>query len=191
MRLQTLAAITILAGGSALLAACGPSTNDADEAAIREVNRKWQELVAAKDAKAIAATVYAEDGQLLPPNEPKAVGREAVEKGWTALANIPGIKLTWETEKFVFARSGELAVETGTYKLTIGEGPGQMTELGKTVVTWQKRDGKWQVLTDMFSSNAAPTAPAAPAPAAEAVPAEAPAAETPATDAAPATPPAN
>jgi pyruvate/2-oxoglutarate dehydrogenase complex dihydrolipoamide acyltransferase (E2) component len=112
------------------------------------------------------------------------------------LTAIPGLQLSFETESLTFAKSGELAVEVGTYKMVMGEGATQATDTGKTTVTWIRKDGKWQVLTDMFSSDAAaPAAPAA-APAATdpaAVPAEgaAPAAEGAAAPAAPATPPAN
>lgn len=154
MRTTMFAAVLVLAVG---LSACAPST-EADEAAIRANNKAWMEAIAAKDAKAVAA-IYAEDGQMLPPNAPKAVGREALEKGWAGLMGMPGMALTFETEKFVFAKSGDLAVDIGTYKFTAG---GQ-TETGKAVVTWTKRDGKWLVLTDMFSSDQPPAPPAAPA----------------------------
>jgi ketosteroid isomerase-like protein len=134
---------------------------------------------------------------MLPPNAPRVAGRDALEKSWTGMANIPGIELSFDTDSLTFAKSGELAVEVGHYSFAAGEGAAKTTELGKTVVTWIRKDGKWQVLTDMFSSDAAP-APAAPAEAAPApegtAPAEAPAAPaTPAatTPAAPATPPAH
>jgi uncharacterized protein (TIGR02246 family) len=185
MRLTQIVAVLIVAAGATLLNACAPST-DADEAAIRAANKKWLEAIVAKDAKAVAA-LHAEDAQQMPPNAPKAVGREAIEKSWAGMFGIPGMSLTFETEKFVFAKSADLAVDIGTYKFTAGEGAAAQTEIGKAVVTWTKRDGKWYVLTDMFSSDAPP----APAPAAT----PAPAAETPAapgteTPVAPATPPA-
>lgn len=165
MKLSKFAVAFVVACG-AVLNACAPSP-EADEAAIRATNKQWMEAIAAKDAKATAA-IYAEDGQMLPPNAPKAVGRAAVEKAWTDLMTIPGMSLTFETETFVFAKSGDLAVDIGTYKF----GAGGTTDTGKAVVTWTKRDGKWLVLTDMFSSDAPPPAPA-PAPAAPA-PAETP-----------------
>ena len=160
-----------------VLNACSPSSAT-DEAAIRDTNKAWLAAIAAKDPKAIAA-IYAEDGQMLPPNAPKAVGREAVEKGWAAFMAIPEVALTFETEMFVFAKSGDLAVDIGTYKFS---GGGQ-TETGKSVVTWTKRSSKWYVLTDMFSSDAPPPPAAAPAPApveaAPAAPTETPAPATP------------
>ena len=153
MRLTNFAAVLVLAGALGL-SSCAPST-EADEAAIRGINKTWQQLIAAKDAKAIAA-LYAEDGQLMPPNAPKAVGREAIETGWAGFLGAPGMALTFETEKFVFAKSGDIAVDINAYKFTVA---GQ-TDTGKSVVTWTKRNGKWYVLTDMFSSDAAPAPPA-------------------------------
>lgn len=196
MKFQHIAATLVFAGASLLLVSCGGTESTAaDEAAIRDINKKWMELIAAKDAKAIAETVYAENGQLLPPNSPKAVGRDALVQAWTGVTSIPGVQLTFETESLTFAKSGELAVEVGTYKMVMGEGAAQATETGKSVVTWIRKDGKWQVLTDMFSSDAAPAAPAAaPAatdPAAAPVEGATPATEGATAPAAPATPPAN
>ncbi len=177
MKTTKFAAVLVLAG-AVMLNACAPST-EADEAAIRAANKAWLAAIVAKDAKAIAA-MHAEDAQMLPPNAAKAVGREAIEKGWAGFMGMPDMTLTFETEKFVFAKSGDLAVDIGTYKFTAG---GQ-TDTGKSVVTWTKHDGKWLVLTDMFSSDLPPPPPAPPA-----APAE-PAAVTPAAPTAPVTPPA-
>lgn len=187
MKSKTFATVLVLAGALSLNA-CAPST-EGDEAAIRAINKKWEELIVAKDVKAITA-IYAEDGQFLPPNAPKAVGHAAIEQGWTGFMAIPNVALTFGTEKFVFSKSGDLAVEIATYKFSSGEGAAAMSDTGKAIVTWTKRDGKWFVLTDMFSSDAPPppappAAPAAPAdPAAPAAPA------TPGETPAPATPPA-
>ena len=144
----------------AFLAACSGSTPQAEEAAIKEINKAWLEAIVAKDAKKIAA-LYAEDGQMLPPNAPKAVGRDAIEKGWVGFLGLPGMTLTFETQNFIVAKSGDVAVEVQTYKFTSGEGAAAVTDTGKGVVTWTKRGGKWQVLTDMFSSDLPPPAPAA------------------------------
>lgn len=170
------------------VAACSGSTPETEKAAIDELNKKWMEAIAAKDASAIAA-IYAEDGQMLPPNTPKAVGRDAIKKGWEGFLGLPGMQLTFETEKFELARSADLAVEIQTYKFTTGEGAAQITDTGKGVVTWVKRDGKWLVLADMFSSDLPPPPPA-PAPATDASAPAAPAdgAALPAAGTAPATP---
>lgn len=187
MKFSNFATVIVLTGATAFLSACGGSNSTvADEAAIKDINKKWQELIVAKDAKAIAE-LYVEDGEMLPPNLPKAVGRAAIEQGWNGFTSMPGMALTFETDKLVFAQSGDIAVETGTYKFSAGEGAAQTTEVGKSVVTWQKKDGKWHVLTDMFSSDTAPTPPAAPAAPVDATVAPADGAAVPADATAPAT----
>ncbi|MFM9863316.1 MAG: YybH family protein [Micropepsaceae bacterium] len=156
MKSNSIAAVLIFASAAAALSACAPST-EADEAAIRAANKAWLAAIVAKDGKAIVA-LHAEDAQVLPPNAPKAVGREAIGKAWDGIFALPGLALTFDTEKFVFAKSGEFAVEVGTYSMTVN---GQ-TDTGKSVVTWTKRAGKWVVLTDMFSSDLPVVAAAAP-----------------------------
>ena len=179
MILKRFAAVLLLAG---VLTACGGSTKEADEAAIRDQNKKWLEAIVAKDADAIANT-YAEDGAMLPPNAAKVTGRESIKAMWTDLVKIPGFALTFESQSIVLARSGDLAVDTQTYKLVTGEGTSQITEVGKGVVTWTKRNGQWLVLTDMFSSDSPPPiASPVPPPPLDAPPVE------PATEAAPTTP---
>lgn len=198
MKRLPVAFAAVVAACVLVLAACEPGDHAADEAAIREINKAWQDKIVAKDAASIAQN-YAEDAQFLPPNAPKAVGREAIQKGWTEMFAIPGVALTFESEKMVFAKSGDLAVDIATYKFSMGEGAAVVNDSGKSVVTWTKRDGKWLVLTDMFSSDL-PAAPAAapapevtPAPVDGATPPAAPDGATPApatpTTPAPATPP--
>ncbi|MDZ4870508.1 MAG: SgcJ/EcaC family oxidoreductase [Alphaproteobacteria bacterium] len=182
MKRLPVAFAAVVAACVLVLAACGPGGHEADEAAIREINKAWQDKIVAKDAASIAQN-YAEDAQFLPPNAPKAVGREAIQKGWSEMFAIPGVALTFESEKIVFAKSGDLAVDIATYKFSMGEGAAIVNDSGKSVVTWTKRDGKWQVLTDMFSSDlpaAPPPAPAA-APVPDVVPAPVDGATPPAT----------
>ena len=183
MRIAHLTAACVLIGTTLLLVACGGQDAN-DEAAIRDQNKKWLEAIVAKDASAVAQ-IYAEDGTMLPPNAPKASGRDAVQKGWEEMFKIPGVQLTFDTERFVFAKSGDVAVDIGTYKFSAGEGATMQTDTGKSVVTWVKRDGKWLVLTDMFSSDLPTPLPATPA----AAPAETPAIEpTPSATTAPSAP---
>jgi uncharacterized protein (TIGR02246 family) len=164
MKRLPVAFAAVVAACVVLLAACGPGGHEADEAAINEINKAWQEKIVAKDVAGIVQ-LYADDAQFLPPNAPKAVGHEAIQKGWTDMFALPGVTLTFGTEKITFAKSGDLAVEVGTYKFSMGEGAAAVNDTGKSVVTWTKRDGKWLVLTDMFSSDLPATPPpAAPAP---------------------------
>jgi uncharacterized protein (TIGR02246 family) len=142
------------------VAACGGASPEADKAAIGEANKKWLAAIAAKDGAVIGA-LHAEDASMLPPNAPKVAGREAIQTSWTQMMGAPGFALTFETEKLEVAKSGDVAVDIGTYTFTPGEGA--QPESGKFVVTWVKRDGNWVVFTDMFSANQPPPPPPAPA----------------------------
>jgi hypothetical protein len=76
---------------------------------------------------------------------------------------IPGVGLTFTTEKFIFGKSADLAVDIGSYDFKTEAAGSSTADKGKSVVTWVKRDGSWQVLTDMFSSDA-PALPSTPTP---------------------------
>jgi uncharacterized protein (TIGR02246 family) len=146
------------------LAACnkgGSAAMSADEQAIRGLNAHWITVINNKDASASAA-MYADDGGIYAPNEPPAIGHEAVLATWTNILQIPGMSLDLHTDKIRFAASKDLAVETGMYTLKSGDVNAPTVENGKYVVTWVKRDNAWKVYTDMFSSDTAPP-PAKPA----------------------------
>jgi uncharacterized protein (TIGR02246 family) len=159
--LRTLCIITIV-----VTASCSnPSTND--EATISAQNQKWMELIVKKDAAAVAQ-LYAEDGTMLPPNAPKVVGRAALQTAWGELFKIPGMTLTFKTERFIFSNDRTMATEIGSYAFGMGDGENRTVDLGKAVVVWVKQGNTWLVQTDMFSSDAPPAPPqqvAAPVPA--------------------------
>ena len=182
----------VLFGGAVLaLAACSQqaASTKADEDAIRAQNQKWLEAIVKHDADAIAA-MYAQDGAFMPPNSGKVSGHDAIKAAWQGMFQIPGVGLTFTTDKFVFGKSTDLAVDIGSYDFKSASGESSVHDKGKSVVTWVKRDGTWLVLTDMFSSDA-PMLPPTPTPPAAAVP-TAPATTAPATTTpAPATPPAH
>lgn len=187
MKHFNLAIAAVAAVCVAFLAGCSGSTPEADKAAIEQINKAWLEAIVAKDAGKIAE-IYAEDGQMMPPNTPKAVGREAIKKGWEGFLGLPGMALTFETESFHIAKSGDLAVEIQTYKFTTGEGAAAVTDTGKGTIVWTKRDGKWLVLSDMFSSDLPPSPPAPAAPPAAELSAPVDGAATPAEGVTPAPP---
>lgn len=189
MKRFNLAIAAVAAVCVGFLAGCGGTTPEADKAAIEEINKAWLAAIVAKDAGKISE-IYAEDGQMMPPNTAKAVGREAIKKGWEGFLGLPGMALTFETESFHVAKSGDLAVEIQTYKFTTGEGAAAVTDTGKGTVVWTKRNGKWLVLSDMFSSDLPPPPPAPATPAGSETPLSAPidGAVGPAEGAAPAAP---
>jgi ketosteroid isomerase-like protein len=158
--------LLLFAAAAALLPACqkteqanaptAAQTNTAaDEKAIRGSIGRWLDLIKAKDAAGIAQ-FYAEEGAVLPPNQPLVTGRDAIRQFWQSTVDIPEMTLTFGTEGIDFSQSGELAIDRGTYRFT-GKPQGRaIDEKGKYVVVWKKIGNDWKVLDDIFNSDAPP-----------------------------------
>ena len=124
----------------------------ADEQAIRGHVDRWVELVKAKDAAGIAA-LYAEDGAVMPPNAPIGKGRAAIQQTWASMMQTPGFDLTIAPEQILVSSSGDMALDRGTYSLTIAPDGKTMTDTGKYVVVWRKIGGEWKAAADIFNSD--------------------------------------
>ena len=126
--------------------------NGADEQAIRRQVDRWLQLVKAKDAAGIAA-LYAEDGAVMPPNAPIGKGRGAVQQTWASMMRTPGFDLTFAPEQIVVSSSGDMALDRGTYRLTIAPDGTAQTDTGKYVVVWRKIGSDWKAAADIFNSD--------------------------------------
>ena len=124
----------------------------ADELAIRGNVDRWLQLVKAKDAAGIAE-LYAQDGAVMPPNAPIGKGRTAIQKTWASMMRTPGFGLTFVPEQIVVSSSGDMALDRGTYSLTIAPDGTMQTDTGKYVVVWRKIDREWKVAADIFNSD--------------------------------------
>jgi uncharacterized protein (TIGR02246 family) len=136
------------------LGACAPQVDTAaEEKGIRELDKKWVQAVAAKDTTAIG-NVYAEDGDFLPQGAPRVSGRSAIRSAWAQLVRAPNVSLTFESTKVVVSSAGDIAYETGTYKLGM-DGPKakRIEDSGKFVVAWKKVNGEWKVAYDIYNSD--------------------------------------
>ena len=124
----------------------------ADEQAIRGHVARWQKLVKARDAAGIAA-LYAEDGALMSPNAPIGKGRAAIQQTWASMMQTPGFDLTITPEQILVSSSGDMALDRGTYSLTVAPGGTTQTDTGKYVVVWRKIGGEWKAAADIFNSD--------------------------------------
>ncbi len=124
----------------------------AEQKKIEELGNLWVAAVARKDVKAIA-NLYATDGVFLPQNGPMTVGREAIGKAWAGLLQLPGVTLTFKPTRIDVTKSGDMAADIGTYKLSFDTKQGRVRDLGKYVVVWKKVDGEWKALADIFNTN--------------------------------------
>lgn len=155
----------LLALGASLPLAAGcsqqsqPAANEAaatdtsqDEQAIRAINARWLQLLRAKDSAGIAQ-IYAEDGVAMPANEPALRGREAIGAWWGQAMQLPGYDLTFETDKLVVSKSGDMALDLGTYRFRANPPSGAIDDTGKFVVVWRKVGDEWKVAADIFNSD--------------------------------------
>ena len=124
----------------------------ADEQAIRGHVDRWHQLVKAKDAAGIAA-LYAEDGAVMPPNAPIGKGRAAIQQTWASMMRTPGFDLTITPEQIIVSSSGDMALDRGTYRLTVAPDGAAQTDTGKYVVVWRKIGSEWKAAADIFNSD--------------------------------------
>ena len=143
-------ALAAVAGGCARQADVA-----AEERAIRDLDKKWVQAVAAKDTMAVG-DIYAEDGEFLPQGEPRVTGRAAIRSAWARLFQAPNVSLTFEPSKVVVSSAGDVAYETGGYRLAMDGPKGKRIEdVGKFVVTWKKVNEAWKAALDIFNSDKA------------------------------------
>jgi uncharacterized protein (TIGR02246 family) len=131
--------------------ACQPTVDyAAEEQAIRDLDAEWIAAVAAGDA-AKCASFYAPDGSLLPPNMDPVTGTEALEQAWvTTIEALPN--LWFGPSKIVVSSAGDMAWDYGTWE--VKDTPdGVVIDHGKYLVVWQKIDGEWKVVSDMFNTS--------------------------------------
>jgi uncharacterized protein (TIGR02246 family) len=134
----------------------------ADEAAIRGINPQWFQAYAAGDADAMSA-LYAEDAVLSPPGAPTARGRAAIREylaGDITASKAGGLTFNPGTSP-EFGLSGDLGWEWNTFSVT--DSAGATVDTGKYVTVYQRKDGAWSIVRDVWNSDMAPAAaPAAP-----------------------------
>jgi uncharacterized protein (TIGR02246 family) len=124
----------------------------ADEQAIRALDVAWSHAAESKDLDK-TVSFYADDASMLPPNMPIATGKDAIRAVWSQLISAPG-SITFAPSKIVISKSGDLAYEIGAFQSTVNDARGKpATSTGKFVVAWQKRDGQWKVVADIFNDD--------------------------------------
>ena len=140
------------ANEAAVVNGAAAADTGADERAIQGQVDRWLQLVKAGDADGIAA-LYTEDGAVMPPNAPIGKGRPAIKQTWASMMQTPGFSLTFSPEQIIVSSSGDMALDRGTYNLTVAPGGAAQTDTGKYVVVWRKIGGEWKAAADIFNSD--------------------------------------
>ena len=119
------------------------------EKAVRDADAEWSKVAAAKDLDKTVA-FYADDAVILPPNQPAVTNKDGIRNLWKGFLDS-FIDISWKITRVEVAKSGDMAVLTGTYQMTMKDGS---KDKGKYFELWKKKaDGKWKVGIDMFSSD--------------------------------------
>jgi uncharacterized protein (TIGR02246 family) len=132
--------------------AAASAVSAADEEAIRSQVARWLELIKSKDSAAISQ-MYTEDGALMPPNSAIAKGRTAIQQTWASMMSAPGFELTFAPEQIVLSGSADMALDRGTYQMTVAPSGKAQIDTGKYVVVWRKIGGEWKAAADIINSD--------------------------------------
>ena len=131
-----------------------------DEQTLRDLDAQWSAAAASHNVDK-TVSYYSDDAMVLPPNGPTAATKDIIRKIWSDLITSPGTAISWKVGKVEVAKSGDLAVVTGTYDLTVNDPSGKpVNDKGKYVEVWEKKTGgTWKCGVDIWNSDLPAPAP--------------------------------
>lgn len=150
------------------LAACGRTASTAadtaaDQAAVRAVNVAWYRAYNHGDGAAVAK-LYADNAVLSAPGAPSARGEAAIRDFYLKdAAQFAASKLAEvDNPGSDIGISGDTAWQWMTY--TIKDKSGTTIETGKSLTVFERRNGKWMIVRDIWNSDIVPDASTVSAP---------------------------
>ena len=142
-----------------VLNACAPAQKPAEmvdtaaiKASIDSLNKVFTAAVAARDTDAVT-NCYADDARLMPANEPRSDGHQAIRASWARFLSMPGLSLNIATSDVMVASAGDMAVDVGSYTMQMQGPKGPIEDVGKYVTVFKKTDGQWKIVVDTFNSD--------------------------------------
>ena len=115
---------------------------------IRNANDRFERFFVDRDAPGMAS-LYTNDGMLLPPGADVQSGKQAIQAFWQMVMDM-GVK-TARLETLEVEDNGEIAIEVGRYNLRCAEG--QVIDHGKYIVAWKKDMGQWKLSRDIWNTS--------------------------------------
>jgi ketosteroid isomerase-like protein len=104
------------------------------EKAVRDADAEWSKVATAKDLDKTVA-FYADDAVVLPPNQSAVTNKDGIRNLWKGFLDS-FVDISWKTTRLEVAKSGDMAVLTGTYQMTMKDGS---KDKGKYCEVWQRK----------------------------------------------------
>ena len=115
---------------------------------IRSLNKRFMKAFKNGNASGVAS-LYTENGQLLPPNGDSVTGKDGIQSAWQGAMDM-GIKII-KLHTVEIKGVQNIAYEVGQYTL-LGEGD-KIIETGKYIVIWKQENGQWKMHRDIWNSS--------------------------------------
>lgn len=124
------------------------------ERAIKALDAKWSAAFAPNAVDRWVA-FYSPDAVLLAPNEPIADTPAKIRKSMAAFLSLPGLHLSFWSDKVSVAKSLDVAYDYGHYSMSFKDEKGNLVkDNGKYAEVWRKqKNGKWLCVVDMFNTD--------------------------------------
>ena len=123
---------------------------DQDREAIEAVVGELLTAINSGDASSAVAH-WEEDGTILPPNQPMAMGRENIQAFLQGMIDM-GLELKTETAKLGIM--GDMAYRIGKYDLTMQPQEGvTVQDSGKFVQVFKREYDTWRVVAGIFNTS--------------------------------------
>lgn len=143
---------------SALFAAMLSSAAFAKDGPLAGTSQAFEDAVRRGDAAAVGA-MYADNGEILPPNHERVRGPTEIAKFFGGMIE-QGLSLKLSADSEVV--DGKLGYKSGTY--IVNDKDGKEVDRGKWVEVWQFEDGKWRLIRDIWNSDVPMPEPTPPPP---------------------------
>jgi ketosteroid isomerase-like protein len=135
---------------------------DSVKAGVAQMNVAFANAMKSGNVDSLMAR-YADDATTMPPNMPAAHGTAAIRAAFTGMMTM-GKPTAFALTADEVSANGPMAIERGHYSYTVmGPDNKPMTDNGKYLVHWHRIAGKWKIMQDMWSSDAAAMPMPAPA----------------------------
>jgi uncharacterized protein (TIGR02246 family) len=115
---------------------------------IQALNTAWANAANAKDAATIL-DLYADDAISMPDDAPALAGKSAIQKDMEADFASSRIRKTVTYETVEVFGDEKRVTETGT--VIAKDATGKVAYTEKYMTLWEKRNGRWQVIRDIYN----------------------------------------